>query len=368
MRLCVIYNFAQHYRTSIFRLIDKEYDCQFIFGKKYLNVEKMDYSLLNGEVIEVPTKKLFGGWYYRSGIQKMLRKDFDSYLMLGESRALSSWLFCVKARLFHPKKKIYFWSHGWYGKESKAERFLKKIYFRLPNGGVFLYGNYARELMIQEGFNPEKLYVIHNSLAFDEQVSIRQQLETKPIYKEHFGNDYPNLFFVGRLTPVKKLDMVLKAMAQLRDKGKIYNMTFIGGGDIQKKLDTLASELGLHDNVWFYGPCYDEKVLGDMIYNADLCVSPGNIGLTAMHALVFGTPAITHDDFTHQMPEFEAIKEGITGMFFEIDNVDSLADGISNWFNEKSDKREEVRKACMNEIDENWTPQFQLNVLKEHLQ
>lgn len=368
MKLCLIYNFAQHYRTSIFRLIDKEYDCQFIFGKKYLNVEKMDYSLLNGKVIEVPTKKLFGGWYYRPGIQKMLRKDFDCYLMLGETRALSTWWFCVKARLFHPKKKVYFWSHGWYGKESNAERLLKKLFFRLPNGGVFLYGNYARELMILESFNPDKLYVIHNSLAYDEQVTIRQQLEEKPLYEKHFGNDYHNLFFVGRLTTVKKLDMVLRAMAQLKARGQNYNMTFIGGGDVQHELETLAGKLELQNNVWFFGPCYDEKVLGEMIYNADLCVSPGNIGLTAMHALVFGTPAITHNDFSRQMPEFEAIKEGITGTFFMIDNVDSLAEGISNWFIKKSDKRNEVRKACMKEIDENWTPQFQLNVLKEHIQ
>lgn len=367
MKLCLIYNFAQHYRASIFKLIDQEYDCQFVFGDKYLNVEKMDYSLLKGKVTEVPTKKLFGGWFYRPGIQKMLQKDFDYYLMLGESRALSTWWFCVKARLFHPKKKVFFWTHGWYGKESKAERLIKKLFFRLPNGGIFLYGKYARELMIKEGFNPDKLFVIHNSLAYNEQVAIRQQLVAKPIYNEHFGNDYPNLFFIGRLTTIKKLDMVLRAMAQLKTSGQNYNMTFIGGGEVQSELDKLASELGLQNNVWFYGPCYDEKVLGDMIYNADLCVSPGNIGLTAMHSLVFGTPAITHDDYPHQMPEFEAIKEGITGTFFKIDNVESLADGISKWFTKKGNKREEVREACMKEIDENWTPQFQIEVLKKNL-
>ena len=31
--------------------------------------------------------------------------------------------------------------------------------------GTFLYGNYARELMIKEDFNKDKLFVIHNSLA-----------------------------------------------------------------------------------------------------------------------------------------------------------------------------------------------------------
>ena len=367
MKLALVYNFAQHYRTSIFRLIDQEYDCSFYFGNEYLNVKKMDYSLLRGSVTEVLTMKLFDGWLYRPGIQKLLRKDFDYYLMLGESRALSTWLFCLRARLFHPQKKVFFWTHGWYGKESIAEKLLKKVFFRLPNGGIFLYGNYARELMIKEGFNPEKLYTIHNSLAYKEQVAVRQQLSVKPVYKDHFGNDYPNLFFVGRLTIIKKLDMVLRAMVRLKENGKLFNMTFIGGGDVQKDLERLALELGMAKNVWFYGPCYDEKALGEMIYNADLCVSPGNIGLTAMHSLVFGTPVITHDDFPHQMPEFEAIHDGVTGTFFQYGSVDSLAEGIARWFDLHGDDREIVRRACMKEIDENWTPQYQMEVLKKHL-
>lgn len=365
-KLCLIYNFAQHYRTSIFRLIDQEYDCEFFFGDSYLNVKKMDYSLLKGKVTEGPTKH-FGGWSYRPGLQKLLWKDYDAYILLGESRSLSTWLFCIRAKLFHPKKKVYFWSHGWYGKESKVEKIVKKWLFKLPNGGSFLYGNYSRDLMIKEGFNPENLYVIHNSLAYDEQVAIRKQLTATPIYKEHFGNDYPNLMFVGRLTHIKKLDQVLRAMSLLKDKGQNYNMTFIGGGETLEELQKLASELGLVKNVWFYGPCYDEKELSGLIYNADLCVSPGNVGLTAMHTMVFGTPVLTHDDFPHQMPEFEAIHEGETGAFFKLDNVESLAQGISKWFAEKGDKREEVRKACMKEIDENWTPQFQIEVLRKHL-
>lgn len=40
MKFCLIYNYAQHYRTSIFRLIDQEFDCDFFFGDSYLNVKK----------------------------------------------------------------------------------------------------------------------------------------------------------------------------------------------------------------------------------------------------------------------------------------------------------------------------------------
>ena len=52
MKLCILYNFAQHYRSEIFQLLDKEYDCDFYFGDKYLDVKKMDYSLLKGKMTE----------------------------------------------------------------------------------------------------------------------------------------------------------------------------------------------------------------------------------------------------------------------------------------------------------------------------
>lgn len=366
MRLCLIYNFAQHYRASIFKLIDQEFDCDFVFGDSYLDVKKMDYSLLHGHVTEVHIKR-FGSWYYQEDIQPLLRKTYDSYILLGESRSLSSWLFCIRARLFYPKKRVYFWSHGWYGKETSMEKLLKKILFKLPNGGIFLYGNYARELMIKEGFNPDKLFVIHNSLSYEKQIHVRNALSPLPIYEEHFHNNSLNLIFMGRLTSSKKLDMVLQALALLRGKGQMYNMTFIGGGEAKEDLETLTKKLRLQECVWHYGPCYDEQVLGEMIYNADLCISPGNVGLTAIHSLVFGTPVLTHDVFSRQGPEFEAIRNDETGAFFQYDNIDSLAERITLWFMKNGDRREEVRQACMKEIDDYWTPQFQIEVFKKVL-
>lgn len=367
MKLCVIYNFAAHYRAPVFVEIDQSYDCDWFFGKSNCDIKKMDYALLKGNVTEIDNKCMMGGNWQKGVLKLLRRKEYDKFLVFAQTKDFSTWAFGLMARLFHSKKRVFFWSHGFYGKETHMERVVKKALFKLPNGGTFLYGNYARNLMIKEGLNPDKLFVIHNSLAYNEQVANRQQLTSKPIYNEHFNNDYPNLFFVGRLTPVKKLDMVLKAIKQLKDKGQHYNLTLIGGGEEEEELVALTKELNLNDRVWFYGPCYDEKTLGEMIYNADLCVSPGNVGLTAMHTMVFGTPVLTHDDFSHQMPEFEAIHEGETGAFFKYGDIGALEEAIARWFNQKGDKREMIRQACMKEIDDNWTPQFQIEVLKQHL-
>ena len=366
-KLALIYNFAQHYRTNIFTKIDNEFDCDWVFGDSMSDVKKMDYSLLRGQVTESHTKRLFAGWYWQPKVVGKLWKPYTHYILLGETRALSTWTFALLARLFFRKKKVYFWTHGWYGKESKLEAFLKKLEFKLANGGIFTYGDRARELMMREGFDGNKIWPIHNSLAYDQQLEVRKQLQPTDVYQKHFGNDNKNLFFVGRLTPVKKLDMILRAMAISKQKDINYNLTLIGGGEKTDELKSLAEELNLEQNVWFYGPCYDETELSSMIYNADLCAAPGNIGLTAMHAMVFGTPCITHNDFSYQMPEFEAIKPGKTGCFFSRDDVEDLASRIDEWFATSGIDRERIRKECMDEIDKNWNPYYQIEILKREI-
>ena len=161
--------------------------------------------------------------------------------------------------------------------------------------------------------------------------------------------------------------MVIMALQICKELGRDYNFTLIGDGADRDELERLTKEFKLVDNVWFYGACYDEEKLGNMIYNADVCVSPGNVGLTAMHSMVFGTPVITHDDFAHQMPEFEAIHEGVTGSFFHRGDIDSLAETINNWHDTYQSQREKVRQACYHEIDTQWTPQFQISVIKNVL-
>ena len=73
----------------------------------------------------------------------------------------------------------------------------------------------------------------------------------------------------------------------------------------------------------FVGEVYSESELCPLIAAADLCVSPGAVGLTVMHALVYGTPVITHDDLDNQKPEFEAIQPGVTGALFRRGDVQS---------------------------------------------
>ena len=214
-------------------------------------------------------------------------------------------------------------------------------------------------------FNGRKLHVIHNSLDYDHQLEIRKRVKYTGVFEKHFGNLNPVLCFIGRLTPVKKLDQIIDALSILKDRGKKCNLVLIGEGSEYKHILDKVENLNLLKNVWFYGACYDEMVNAELIYNADLCVAPGNIGLTAMHAMMFGCPCISHNDFPWQMPEFEAIVPYKTGNFFERNNANSLADVIQEWFEINNSSREQIRNNCYKEIDENWNPHKQIEIIKE---
>lgn len=367
MRILNIYNNAPLYREGIFTLIDKELNCDWFFGEAVGDIKQMDTSKLRGKVTVSKTINLFGGkaYWQKGAVSQLFKKEYTHYVLLGEERSLSTWMFLILS-VFFPKKKIYFWSHGAYGKESKLKVLVECIFWSFIDGAV-LYGNYAKSVMTKAGFNTKNYHVIHNSLNYDRQIELRNSGLASKVFIQHFGNDNPVIIFIGRLTKVKKLDMLVEAISLLKQKGEKYNLVFVGDGVERQSLENKVESLGINESVWFYGACYDEKTNAELIYNADLCVAPGNVGLTAMHTMVFGTPVISHNNFPWQMPEFEAIQSGKTGDFFEYQNLQSLVETISRWFASKKNNREEVRQACYYEIDTSWNPYYQIEVIKKLL-
>jgi len=364
-KICCSLNFAPHYREEIFLVMEKELCCDFYFGTDtFGEIKKADLSRFQHKIQELPFVHIFKNFYLLKGQLKLAFASYSHYIITGQPYNISAWLLLIFNKI--QGKQTYIWNHGWYGSEGFLKKVLKKIQFKL-SAGYLLYGTYAKELMIQEGFDAKKLHVIYNSLDYTRQLDIRNQLKKTHIYKEKFNNTYPNLLFIGRLTKVKKLDMLLKAMQKSHDKGLNFNFIFIGEGTEKDLLKNLVAKYDLEQRVWFYGASYDEKVIGELLYNADLCVAPGNIGLTAIHSLMFGTPAITHSNFVNQMPEFEAIQEGKTGGFFKENDIDSLKERIEKWIEDHPKKSVNVIENCHGIIDTYYNPAYQLKVIKEVL-
>jgi len=123
----------------------------------------------------------------------------------------------------------------------------------------------------------------------------------------------------------------------------------------------LAKESGI--DAHFTGACYDDAQLARYISASDVTVSPGFVGLTAIHSMAFGVPVITHGTMAKQAPEVEAIIPGVTGDLFALGNVDDLARCMKLWLSPQRD-RERTRQACIQLVERFWSPVFQQMIIE----
>lgn len=365
-RVCCIFNIAPLYRAGIYRAMDADPSVEFDFvaGEESTGgIALMDASGLKGFRGYVHNVYRKGGKlvWQKGAIRKAFAKRYDAYILTGNPGIRSNWVIALLARLL--RRPVYLWSHGLYGDETGWKLRKNMAWFRLA-GHLLLYGERAYNLLQAKGFPTERMTVIYNSLDYDKQRAIRERIGDRGFIRNYFGEDRPLLIFVGRLTATKKLDMLLEALALLDRQGTACNLVLVGEGPARESLEEQAERLGLTDRVWFYGETYDEHIIGTLLYHSDVCVSPGNVGLTAMHALMFGTPVVTHDNLNRQMPECEAIAQGVNGGFFAEGNVTALADAIRPWVGLSTARREEVREVCHRVMDEKFNPEKQMTILR----
>lgn len=365
--ICCIFDQAAHYRAPIYKLMDQELSCHFYISKwKKDPFEQMNYEELKGLKGVSFNRKLIGNYYWQSSTVRHAFKNYKKVLMSGNLYSVSTWVLLIILRLL--KKKAYLWSHGWYGRENKIKTLMKKMFFSLPDK-TFVYGLYAKNLMIENGILSHKIECIYNSLDYSVQRKIRDRLHNSNIYIDHFKNRFPVLIYIGRIQKVKKINLLFDAIVELKKRGKEYNLVLIGKEDVDVNiLKTLRGDpQNTLENIWMYGECYNENEIGELLYNADICISPGNVGLTAIHSLVYGTPVITHDNKTNQMPEFEAIKKNLSGLFFAENSATDLADKIEEWIQFSRGNRDKIRKNCFEVIDRFYNPLYQIEILKKEL-
>ncbi|OGO04704.1 MAG: hypothetical protein A2Y73_01265 [Chloroflexi bacterium RBG_13_56_8] len=148
------------------------------------------------------------------------------------------------------------------------------------------------------------------------------------------------LLFVGRLDPVKGLDVLLKAMCELTRRLKPYRAKDLSlaviGGDRESHLEAMTSypeclqeirqELGLEDLVIFVGSRAQEDL--PYYYSAAAaCVMPSlyeSFGMVALEAMACGTPVIASRvgglTFT--------VRDGETGFLVPEGNPEALAEKL----------------------------------------
>ena len=128
-KLCCIFNDPSLYRESIYKKIDQEFDCDWFFEDFDVNIKPFDIKMLKNAKYLHTLSIGYGFIRIQNLCSTVLdkRKGYDTFLTIGSYYNLSTWALAFRLKVFHPSKKIYFWTHGWYGKESFQVKIIKKL-------------------------------------------------------------------------------------------------------------------------------------------------------------------------------------------------------------------------------------------------
>ena len=179
---------------------------------------------------------------------------------------------------FNPKgkQKIQVWLDRWVG------RWLQTKVIAVSN-------DLAEKL--HSIFPPDHIVVIPNGV---DQESLRQQASIANFRQQAPGKTHIGI--IGRLEPVKRVDIFLEMAALLLKEGKKdWMFHIIGDGKLRPTLEAQADELKISSHVCFHGHRTD---IPSCIVSLDaiiMCSDHEGTPMTALEALALGTPLIAHD-------------------------------------------------------------------------
>lgn len=138
----------------------------------------------------------------------------------------------------------------------------------------------------------------------------------------------------GRLSPYKRVDIVIEAFKQTNKKLKIF-----GGGVDLEHLKDLARG---HENIEFLG-LVDDTAKAELYSRAIAFINPQeeDFGITAVEAQASGRPVIAYK----RGGALETVVEGVTGTFFNEQTADSLAKAVAGFDASKFSPSEIKRRA-----------------------
>lgn len=179
---------------------------------------------------------------------------------------------------------------------------------------VIVPGEHRRQMVIGWGVALERITVIYNAVEFAP-VSLSREEARRQLKL----SDGPVLLTVARLTPLKGIDHVLSALAELPDAQYVI----VGEGDIRPALEAQVEHLGLAGRVRFTGHLPHDQVLPYFRAADYTLLYSGGEGLShvLLESLSLGTPVIASQSGGNP----EVVEHGVNGLLVPYPDPDGLA-------------------------------------------
>jgi glycosyltransferase involved in cell wall biosynthesis len=187
---------------------------------------------------------------------------------------------------------------------------------------VITISDYNRKYLLSFGVEGDKVEVFYQGL----------ELERYP-FDEPESGEIPFLLAGGGLEAKKGLDVFIRALAQLAQRGVRFEAKIFGEGEEKESLEQLTSSLNLLGNVSFIGPMPHRDVIrlfqqADIFVMAAVRAKNGSIdGLPNVLAEAMACGAtVVASDFSG-IPEL--VRHGEDGILFPAGDADKLTDALA---------------------------------------
>lgn len=288
-------------------------------------------------VVNLPEKQRLGV-VFRPGLFKAIRSlDYDHLVLNGASRDISQ--FCMLMVLGLARRNVYVW--GMFHRIG-AKKFISELYFKWAgklSKTCFTYSQRGVYAQLSRGVPMSKL--VNVGTAIDEEEVLRKNADDSPTTLDNFKikhklTDRSIILQVVRLSAIKKPWLLIKAAKQVVETRPDAMFVLIGGGDLEHEMKQMVSDYNLNNHVLFTGPIYDESVLSLWFRSSTVFVVPSCIGLSAHHAMCYGLPIITDNDYSTQASEFSVLSDQLNCMLYKAGSIDSLVASILTLLDDKA--------------------------------
>ena len=183
----------------------------------------------------------------------------------------------------------------------------------------------VRDELVALGVAPaSKFTVIRLGIELESRVSKHEEARAETRRVMGVRDDRFLVGWTGRMTGVKRSDLVLRGFALLRKRGVRATLCMVGDGPDRPQVEELASELGIVRDCLFTG--YQEDV-GRFFAAFDVFVLPSaNEGtpVTAIEALASGCPVVA----TRVGGVPDVVRDGEDGILIDPGSAEQLADAL----------------------------------------
>jgi N-acetyl-alpha-D-glucosaminyl L-malate synthase BshA len=206
--------------------------------------------------------------------------------------------------------------------------------------GVTSISTYLKDKTVTDFAINRPIEVIPNFVNCDVYTPVADDTERSAGRAKFARPDEAILIHLSNFRPVKRVVDVVKVFAQVAREVPAQ-LILVGDGPDRSAAEWLAHDLKIKDKVHFLGK---QERVNELLPLADLMIMPSTLesfGLAALESMACKVPAIA----TRVGGVPELIDDGITGLLYEVGDVDSMAAGAIQLLKHRS-RFEAMREAA----------------------